>query len=193
MDEAKDILKLVRDTFADFRGQWLEKYNVGMRSELVDRLKGSRMKCFNSLLQTEADVQMLFGGLLSTVLCRPRNLFVHAELPIYGTESDRCDLTIHAAPPNGIIDDVKVRRSTLISAIEIKYANYRDPNIQFSDNEVSRDITRMGKHVPRHLLKFLLIVDEANSVSDKHIARTLQEAMEAGVEILSNNPKFARQ
>jgi len=141
----------------------------------------------NPWLTTEADIQVKFGGFLDRRLTAlDADLTVHAELPVYpNTRQSTADLSVHNIGTGALWLTDEPLTTTLRAVIEIKYANYRDPDILFTTGEIGNDLDKLSQ-LPPGVLRFLVIIDEGLRIASDRAATTVHTAREYGVTVLSN-------
>jgi hypothetical protein len=138
-------------------------------------------------MKTEADVQVKFGAFLEQYLISAdQELIVHAEMPIYANHRARADLTIHRVPYGTVWTSRQQILESLVSVIEIKLANVRQPLFDFDRGGIKKDLELL-KGLPPRIYRYLVIVDEAESIDPERVKDFLSHAKASQIIILSNN------
>ena len=118
-------------------------------------------------------------------------LIVNSEMRIYPNFRFVSDLSVHEDILNDDYGNYcnDTFNKSLRAVIEIKYANFRDPNYDFDKGLVQKDVVKLGG-LPNVVCKYLILLDEALCVSESNIEILRDISSEYGVVILSNNKKF---
>ena len=149
----------------------------------------------NPFIETEDDYKVKLGGFLESHLIH-YGYTVHSELNrIYSGPASskmRPDLTIHAVPRNdphaGWTND-KRRAGGLRCVIELKGANLKHPDWDFTNGKIEEDIRKLADHLPNlQLVRCLVILDEGCKLCEKRARQLQQWVGQSGVLVLSNNP-----
>jgi hypothetical protein len=183
-------------------GDWVERirhdYGVG-DPELYSGVPADTFhRSLNPFLKTEADLRVKFGGFLEEYLlsrAEGRTFTVHAEMLVYPDSRSFADLTVHEVRASKLWKDEKGPDSVMGSlkgVIEVKYANFQDPDWYFDDlkkNSVFKDLERLATLGPG-IARVMLIFDEGSKVSGKNVERVKNLSRANDILILSNNPGF---
>ena len=148
--------------------------------------------CLNPYLTSEADVEMKFGGFLQSKIS-DRSLSIHSQLSIYKEHPNaRADLSVHKVENNSLWTTNNSLFDSLLAVIEVKYANFVNPDFDFVRGNIAKDILNLSS-LKSGIGRFLLIIDEGCKISPQLINYTHHEAIKYQIEILSNNPGFNRK
>ena len=176
----------LQECFLAFVRERFEHYRIG-QSFYKNGAQPGDQDCQNPHLKTEADLQIKFGGFLELWLQDyDKSLVVHAELPIYANPRARADLTIHRVYSNTNWASRQQILESLESVIEIKYANVRTPLYDFEHGGIEKDIGLLSS-LPSGVGRYLVLVDEAESIHRAQVDKFIEDAKANAVTILSNN------
>lgn len=177
----------VQESFDAFLRERCDRYRFGRGFYPKGALVGDQF-CQNPYIKTEADFQMKFGCFLEQFLHdRDPELVVHAEMPIYADPRARADLTIHRVPDGSNWEYKEKILGSLLSVIEVKLANVREPLYDFFKGDgVKKDLIRL-KSLGSEINRYLLIADEGEAIDPLQIQQFLSDAEEHDVVVLSNN------
>jgi len=182
------VNQIVNDAFREFIERAIVTYRFGdirLYSEIEPKVVWENS--LNQYLKTENDVKVKYGGFLERELFDNNiPLSLHSEMPIYGksARSGSSDLSLHeiTAPPLWVHEGDMQR--SLVAVLEIKYINYKAPKFWFDNGGIIADIEKL-ETLPDHIMKYLLLLDEASSVNADSANRIRERAN--NICILSNN------
>lgn len=181
-------MSIVQECFDLFVKERLPAYRIG--KAFYKDVQQSTEAGLNPYLKTEADVQVKFGGFMESYFAaETHGLVVHAELPIYDELHRRVDLSIHRVKIGDLWRTRDQVISSCVSAMEIKYANFRDLIYDFTHGGVMKDI-RLLETLPRGVARYLIILDEAEGIEANRIRDILSHAKDSDITILSNNKEL---
>jgi hypothetical protein len=180
----------VSSIFNDFILMVAKECRIQDKNLYCQKREPHQRHCINPFLATESDLEMAFGAFLQSRL-KDKPLSVHSQMRIYrnGSRKGIADLTIHRTEPDSAwMTDDDVQRS-LIAVIEVKYANFGNPNYDFKRGCVEKDLKNLAS-LGKGISRYLLILDEAGHISEG-IEETTALAKREGIAILSNNESLA--
>jgi hypothetical protein len=113
---------------------------------------------------------------------------INAEMKIYadGVANQRCDLTIHEVPSDFLYLHPDSHKQSLKVVIEIKYANAVHPDFEFSNGAILADLVKLSS-IKSEVLKYLVVLDEANRISEKNCDWLIEQCSTKNIELFSNN------
>ena len=180
----------IQRAYDEFERDYLERYGVGRPApEAV--LRRSSRSALNPYVATEDDAKVKFGGHLERSFMEAgAPLTVHAEAPVYGPgRHGRADLSVHRVAPGEWLGHNDDLRAGLVAVVEVKYANVKVPDYDFRRGAVEADLVKLAS-LPVGVERWLMVVDEGRRVSLGAAEATVGRALELGVGVLSNNPRF---
>jgi hypothetical protein len=145
--------------------------------------------CLNPYFISESDVELKFGAFLESKIVEHK-FCVHSQLRIYqALPKAIADLSIHKLVNHSLWTTNDALFNSLIAVIEVKYANFVNPDFDFDCGNVAKDILNLSS-LKSGIGRYLLIMDEGCKISPKLVKNTRDEAIKYQIEILSNNLGF---
>lgn len=173
--------------FKEFYRRCIKDYRLGDINYYLQAVQSKYRHCYNPYISTERDVQVKLGGLIDDYLIeRGLPYSLNAEMSIYESKVDRTDLSIHKIEPGTLYTERGKYIENLVCAIEIKYANAKNPNFDFLNGSVWNDILKLST-LGDKVVKVFVFIDEADGTFEGNLSRLIEICQKHGVILFTTN------